>query len=372
MYMKFKTNTINDTQMVYSILREQYPKKAVDIKYNNGEYIIVLTNEPFTSDPNVPVDIMIKIIYGDTDSIFASVKFNRDDFERNRKDTFKVSKLCGDLLTNKVFNRRPIEMEFEKVFQPFILLTKKRYIGKKFDNFKNPFELSGITASGIAITRRDYCQMVKNCYKKVIDFIMENKLPDAIAVYRHYIDKIANYDLPSNELTVSASLAKNYSCAECKTKCEWTCIDCEKCKMKRGTSYKIPRGNIKNGKCPVCSEPFKCVHTFSLAHVNLGCKMLVRKEDITVNDRIQYIFVEPAVSGIKSSGKKDLAEEQSYAQTHSLKFNRACYTEQLAKPLLAFFKVVLEPKHQAQLIEYTNSKMIMYGGAKLKPSDFIL
>jgi len=96
-----------------------------------------------------------------TDSVFLKFKYNRDDFERNRRDTFRLATVCGDNLTNDIFNRKPIELEFEKVFHPFILLTKKRYIANKFENTKDPFDLKGVDAKGIALTRRDYCQMVK-------------------------------------------------------------------------------------------------------------------------------------------------------------------------------------------------------------------
>lgn len=301
-----------------------------------------------------------------TDSIFCSVKFNRDDFEKNRLDTFKISEICGNKLTNEIFNRKPVEMEFEKVFQPFILLTKKRYIGKKFENMKDPFEMKNITSAGIALTRRDYCLMVKDCYSKVIDFIMENQLPKAIGIYKEFLDRIENYDVPVDQLIISAALAKSYSCSDCKTKCEWTNIRCLKCKTD------IPRGNIIKDTCPQCSTKFICIHTFSLAHVNLASKMLQRKEEINVNDRIQYIYVERDTLKKKTTSKGDLAEEPKYAKEHNLKFNRVCYTEQLAKPLLSFFKVVLDSDTQEDLIDYTNDKMDNYGASKFKPSDFKL
>ena len=87
-------------------------------------------------------------------------------------------------------------MEFEKVFQPFVLLTKKRYIGKKYDNMKDPFKLKEITKSGIAITRRDYCKMVKNCYSEVINAIInedQGGVDEGIDIYKNYVDKIDNY-----------------------------------------------------------------------------------------------------------------------------------------------------------------------------------
>lgn len=364
----FRATKINDVELIYSLLRERYPKRQVEIEFNDNtkEYTLKLTKEEYKVDPEVPIDVNIKIVYGDTDSIFCSVKFNRDDFEKNRLDTFKISEICGNKLTNEIFNRKPVEMEFEKVFQPFILLTKKRYIGKKFENMKDPFEMKNITSAGIALTRRDYCLMVKDCYSKVIDFIMENQLPKAIGIYKEFLDRIENYDVPVDQLIISAALAKSYSCSECKIKSEWTNIRCLKCKTD------IPRGNIIKDSCPQCNTKFICLHTFSLAHVNLASKMLQRKEEINVNDRIQYIYVERDTLKKKTTSKGDLAEEPKYAKEHNLKFNRVCYTEQLAKPLLSFFKVVLDSDTQEDLIDYTNDKMDNYGASKFKPSDFKL
>ena len=120
---QFKTTTVEDTEMIYSLLRDKYPNRQIEIEFNDNtkEYLLSVTDKEFKEDPEVPVDIKIKIIYGDTDSVFLSLKYNRQDFTKNRADTFKLATICGDNLTDQVFNRKPIEMEFEKVFQPFIL-----------------------------------------------------------------------------------------------------------------------------------------------------------------------------------------------------------------------------------------------------------
>jgi hypothetical protein len=257
-----------------------------------------------------------------TDSVFLSLKYNRQDFTKNRWDTFNLATVCGDNLTEQVFNRKPIEMEFEKVFQPFILLTKKRYIGKKYENMKDPFKLKEITKSGIAITRRDYCKMVKNCYSEVIDCIVNENtdgVEQSIEIYKSYIDKIDNYQINIEDLVVSAMLAKSY-----KTK-------------------------------PV--------------HVHLAEKLKERFEEVQVGDRIPYIYIE---SNDPTIQKSELGEDPKYAIEHNLKFNRKCYLEQLAKPLLGFFKCVLHDNEEAldDIINYTNDKLVEYGGTKLKPSEY--
>jgi len=266
-----------------------------------------------------------EMIVFNTDSVFLALKYNRNDYTQNRKDTFKLATLCGDNLTHEIFKRPPIEMEFEKVFHPFILLSKKRYIGRKYDNMKDPFEMTKLVTSGIALTRRDYCKMVKKCYKEIIEVIMEMKENDinviskGIEIFKNYINNILNYNIPFDDLIVSALLAKSY-----KTR-------------------------------PV--------------HLILAEKLKARNEEVQIGSRIPYIYIE---SDDKTKMKSELGEDPDYAKKHNLKFNRLCYLEQLAKPILSFLCIVLKDNEERcdELIDYVNSIIINLGGKKLKNSDF--
>lgn len=267
-----------------------------------------------------------------TDSIFIKFKYNREDFEKNRRDTFRLASICGDNLTDSVFKRPPICLEFEKVFHPFILLTKKRYIANKFENTKDPFQLKGVDAKGIALTRRDYCPMVKKCYKEIIDTIVNDKtatgelvkndydsLKTSTELYKQYINNIYNYNIDIKDLVVSAMLAASY-----KTR-------------------------------PV--------------HVQLAERLKLRKQEVQVGDRIPYIFIESIDT---KKAKSELGEDPKYAIENNLKYNRTCYLEQLAKPILGFYKIALKDRQDLldEIIDHTNNTLIKCGGKALKPSDF--
>jgi ribosomal protein S8 len=272
------------------------------------------------------------IIVSNTDSVFLRFQYNRQDFAKNRSDTFRLATICGDNLTEDIFNRKPIELEFEKVFHPFVLLTKKRYIANKYENTKDPFQLKCVDAKGIALTRRDYCPMVKKCYKRVIDTILNDKtstgeifdenldsVKRSTEVYCSFIDKIYNYEIDIDDLVVSAMLASSY-----KTR-------------------------------PV--------------HVQLAERLKQRKEQVQVGDRIPYIYIE---SNDPKQQKSELGEDPKYAVQNKLKYNRSCYLEQLAKPLLGFYKIVLKDREDLldHIIDYTNDILVKCGGKSLKPSDF--
>lgn len=333
-------------------------KKIEFIEHNNYVYDIETDIGRFQAGVG---DIIVK----NTDSVFLSIKFNRKDFEQNRKDAFKLAIQCGDNITNDVFKRPPIDLEFEKVYQPFILLTKKRYIGKKYEDTRDPLKLKTLTTSGIAITKRNYCNMVKKCYKQVIDIIMDSSdLDEAISVYKKYIDRIDNYQIDTEDLVISAQIGKEYSCKTCKKKVEWI-IKCDKCKTLNPKMDLICKGTLKN---KLCNKKFECLHTFSLGHINLAQKFLFRNDEICIGDRIQYIFVENENTNVKS----ELTEDPTFAKNNNIKYNRGCYLEQLAKSIMGFFKVVLQNEEELidDLLEFTNEKLVEYGSTKLKISDF--
>jgi hypothetical protein len=306
-----------------------------------------------------------KLQLKNTDSVFLSLKYNRQDFNKNRSDSFNLATICGDNLTDQVFKRPPVEMEFEKVFQPFILLTKKRYIGKKYENMKDPFKLKEITKSGIAVSRRDFSKIVKNCYTEVIDCIVNEDgggVNDSVEIYKSYVDRIDNYQIDIDDLITSKTLAKNYSCALCKKKTEWIHLKCDSC------NKESPLGSLK---CIKCKAIFKCIHKFNLVHVQLAIKMLNRKDEANINDRIQFVFIE---SDDRTLAKNELGEDPVYVKKNNLKYNRSFYLESLGKTILAFFKVCLNEHYDLlnEAIEYTNDKLESYGNKKLKPSDFKL
>jgi len=327
----FDASIDTETDDVYTInktnFKNEYDVKKIIDKGNTDDYVYDLETEIGRFGAGIG-----QLQAYNTDSVFLKFKYNREDFEKNRRDTFRLATICGDNLTNDIFKRPPIELEFEKVFHPFILLTKKRYIANKFENTKDPFQLKGVDAKGIALTRRDYCPMVKKCYKEIIDTIVNDKtatgeivkneydsLKTSTELYKQYIDNIYNYNINIKDLVVSAMLAASY-----KTR-------------------------------PV--------------HVQLAERLKLRKQEVQVGDRIPYIFIE---SNDCKQPKSELGEDPKYAIENNLKYNRTCYIEQLAKPILGFYKIALKDRENLldEIINHTNNTLIKCGGKALKPSDF--
>ena len=66
--------------------------------------------------------------------------------------------------------KKPHYLEYEKTFWPFVLLSKKRYVGNKYETDINKYKR---TSMGIVLKRRDNAEIVKYVYGGIIDIIME-------------------------------------------------------------------------------------------------------------------------------------------------------------------------------------------------------
>lgn len=104
-----------------------------------------------------------KVVYGDTDSIFVLVP------GKSRKDAFEIGAKIAEAVTND--NPSPVKLKLEKVYQPCILQTKKRYVGYMYESVEQTEP--EFDAKGIETVRRDGCpaasKMLEKCLKMLFD-----------------------------------------------------------------------------------------------------------------------------------------------------------------------------------------------------------
>ena len=136
------------------------------------------------------------IIYGDTDSVFIKFsKIGMDGKELTGKEaithTIKCGELAGEYITKNLLNpafrgktykgvpiektifKAPQDLEYEKTFDNFILISKKRYIGDKYEFSVE--ETPKRTSMGIVMKRRDNAPIVKYVYGNLLEIIMKQK-----------------------------------------------------------------------------------------------------------------------------------------------------------------------------------------------------
>lgn len=95
-----------------------------------------------------------RVIYGDTDSLFVLVP------GRSRADAFQIGSEIAETVTND--NPFPIKLKLEKVYQPSILQTKKRYVGYMYESAEQ--SEATYEAKGIETVRRDGCPAVAKVF----------------------------------------------------------------------------------------------------------------------------------------------------------------------------------------------------------------
>jgi DNA polymerase elongation subunit (family B) len=165
-----------------------------------------------------------EIVYGDTDSVF--VKFSRNVDGRTLKDKEALQHCiqcgieAGDYITNgnlikenKIIKHpsllnHPQDLEYEKTFWPFILISKKRYTGDKYE-FK-PDDCKR-TSMGIVLKRRDNAPIVKYVFGNVIEKIMiERDFESTLEWLKTTLNRIRKGEFPLRYFVITKSLRSNY------------------------------------------------------------------------------------------------------------------------------------------------------------------
>lgn len=102
-----------------------------------------------------------EVIYGDTDSVM--IKFGCPDIETAMSLGAEAAVKVSDKFVN------PIKLEFEKVYFPYLLISKKRYAGLYWTR---PDKWDKMDAKGIETVRRDNCRLVSTvigtCLRKML------------------------------------------------------------------------------------------------------------------------------------------------------------------------------------------------------------
>jgi DNA polymerase delta subunit 1 len=102
-----------------------------------------------------------QVIYGDTDSVM--VKFGTKELA----EAMKLGEEAAGYVSSKFI--KPIKLEFEKVYFPYLLINKKRYAGLYWTS---PEKYDKMDTKGIETVRRDNCRLVQNVIETVLRMIL--------------------------------------------------------------------------------------------------------------------------------------------------------------------------------------------------------
>ena len=181
--------------------------------YENNEnnekilYVYDLT----TSNHHFAAGIGNMIVHN-TDSVFF--KFNLKDAETGKKIinkealiyTIELAKQAGQLASK--FLKNPHDLEYEKTFWPWALLSKKRYVGMLYEDDPDKGKMKFM---GIVLKRRDNAPIVKDIYGGVVEILMKEKsIKKSIEFVDKSLENLINGGVIMDKLLVTKSLRGYY------------------------------------------------------------------------------------------------------------------------------------------------------------------
>lgn len=139
-----------------------------------------------------------KVVYGDTDSVM--IDFNTTNIEESIQRGVKASKYITSTFIS------PINLEYEKVFRPYLLIAKKRYAGVLYEKST---DCGFLKTSGIEIGRRDNCHLLRELMTQTLQKIfVDEDIQSAIINIKTRIGDLLQNRIDLGELIISKSLAK--------------------------------------------------------------------------------------------------------------------------------------------------------------------
>jgi DNA polymerase delta subunit 1 len=240
-----------------------------------------------------------KMVYGDTDSLF--VAFNPKNPETGerlqgreaRQATIDITNEAGHFITKAL--AAPHDFEFDKAYDPLLLLSKKRYAGNMYEENADDYVHKYM---GIVLKRRDSAPIVKTIFGKAMEMLLDKR--DVVGAF-HFIkekcQELVDGKVSMSQLTITKSL--------------------------RG-SYKNPEG---------------------VAHKVLADRITARDpgNSPASGDRIGYAYIMPKAGQLAAKLQGDRIETPQFIRDHQLELDYKHYIErQLQNPISQAFGILLE------------------------------
>ncbi|KMZ73586.1 DNA-directed DNA polymerase [Zostera marina] len=225
-----------------------------------------------------------EVVYGDTDSVM--VQFGVQTVESAMNLGREAAEFISGTFT------KPIKLEFEKVYYPYLLISKKRYAGLFWTN---PNKYDKMDTKGIETVRRDNCLLVKNLVNECLHKILiDRDVPSAVQYVKDTISDLLMNRMDLSLLVITKGLTKT------------------------GDDYAV-----------------------KTAHVELAERMKKRDASTAPNvgDRVPYVIIK-AAKGAKAYEK---SEDPIYVLENNIPIDPQYYLEnQISKPLLRIFDPILK------------------------------
>ena len=178
-------------------------KESIEYK---GKYVYDLTTENHHFAAGIG-----NMIVHNTDSVFFT--FNLTNPETGEKIrgkpalemTIEIAQEAAQLCT--AYLKPPMGLAYEKTLMPFILLSKKRYVGMLYEDDPNDGYLKFM---GLVLKRRDNCDLVKDVYGGILHHLMRADIPSAIQFLYDSLEQLIGGKVPMDKLAITKALRGDY------------------------------------------------------------------------------------------------------------------------------------------------------------------
>jgi hypothetical protein len=191
--------------------------------------------------------------------------------------------------------RPPHDFEFDKIFDPLLMFSKKRYAGKMYEQNADDFVYKYM---GIALKRRDNAPIVKTIFGGAMKELLDrNDVVGAANHVKKLVDELVEGRMSLGQLTITKSLRAEYANAQ------------------------------------------------GVAHKVLANRMAARDPGNApaAGDRIPYVYIKPQPGQVAAKLQGDRIETPAWVREHGLKPDYAFYiTNQIQNPVCEMFAIVID------------------------------
>ncbi len=240
------------------------------------------------------------LVVHNTDSLF--VQFNPLNPETGealtgreaRIGTIELTGEAGHLVTQVL--KAPHDFEFDKVYDPLLMFSKKLYAGRMFENEKKPDDFV-YKYMGISIKRRGNAPIVKTIYGAAMNKVLEERdVAGAAEIVRRGVADLVEGRTKMGQLIITKSLKAEYACSP--------------------PAHKVLADRIKArdpGNAPAAG------------------------------DRLPYVYVRPGVGQVAAKLQGERIETPQYVREKGLTVDYEYYIQhQLKNPISQMFGILLE------------------------------
>jgi hypothetical protein len=266
-------------------------KKMYPMEYTGYVYDLTTENHHFQAGVG-------EIVCHNTDSIFIKFHHNVSGEKITGRQALPLAIKAGQLVEKEIKAIMPAHqnLAYEKTLWPFIILSKKRYVGNLYEDNINKFKQKSM---GIVLKRRDNAPIVKKVYGGIIDILLNKSggLAESVEFLQQQLQDMVDGKVQLEDLIISKTL--------------------------RGT-YKDPS---------------------KIAHKVLARRMGERDagNKPQVNDRIPYVYIKTPDGGEQPKLQGDRIEHPDYIRQEMLTPDYYHYiTNQIMKPVLQIYALCVE------------------------------